>query len=342
MASDQEQNIPFVEYKYPITGNCLKLIIKEVTTDEKQAVVMNFTYNILNDYIPVFFYLSTLRHGALVCLDMDVEEVRTRFNEFNNSVMELSREFNEIIGLARLNNAIMNSDWQTARRVLDDVVENIVRLGLPGHATAFKAFNENAINEMKRGNTRKVTETVAKAAEVITAAEYEYIIRGLSKRYLVLWAGNYTITLLNPPTTGLYKVPTSFTPLMKELAKLFPSNVRVYEDPNDEDAAITYALKKVRNNKVYELHLINMYLKLNGLNFNELSEDAKQIAVKYPLSIPWIIKGLKNGFLTYIDVVGDTTYLIEFPRARQNNAGDFKALFENALKLMVGLAPTEP
>ena len=337
-----EQNIPFIEYKYPITSNCLELITKEVTPDKKQAVVVNFTYNVLNEYMPVVFYLSTLRHGVLVCLDMDIEEVRTRFSEFNNDVVDLSKEFNEVVGLARLNNAIMGSDWQTARRVLDDVVENMKNLGLPGHATAFRALNENALNEMKRGRVTRASEYASKAAGVITMAEYEYIIRGLSRKYSVLWFSNYAIVLLKPPMTGLHNMPTDYVSLMKELARLFPSDVVVHEDPNDEDAAFVYAMSKVSSNKNYVLILLDAYLRLHGLSLDGLSQGSRVIAIKFPFFVPWILKGLRNGYLTYIDVIGNTTYLIEFPKNRQNNTGDFKALYENALKLRIGLAPTEP
>ena len=330
-------SIPVVVLKYPVAPNCSDLLAS--LTTKYHARAMTIAYIALNDYIPIVFFPDVLQHGGLLCLSVDEPTVKEKFDEFNKVVNDLILGFGREIGLPQFLSAIMSNDVKAARSALEYVVERLRGLGLVQYASAFMAANEKAIAEMKRGRFEDARDAAAKAVSIITRAEYEYIVREVAKRYMVLWNDMYAIVLLDPPTTGFYNIPTDFIPLMEELARLFPDNVRVFKNPNDEDAAFIYAMRKVKGNKLYELHLLNAYLRLHGLSLDEMSTVARAIATKYPSLVPWVMKGLKSGYITYMDVVGDVVYLIEFPRNRQKYSGDFKEVFENALKLMMGLIP---
>ena len=327
---------PAFETKYPVSGSdCMEGIKSNVVADEKQVVTTYLAYAALVEYVPVIFYPTQRSHATLKCIGGD--EVDALVEEYMNTVKELARKFSEYIHMKDFTDAIEGGKIQEARRRLDDIVESLKSLGLTQHAVAFRVLNETALTESKRGNVRKVDEAVTKAAEVISRAEYEYVLRELSRKYMVLWFGNYAIVLLKPPAPGFHEVPTDYVQLMEALARLFPGDVNVSKNPDDEDAAFAVAIWRVKN-KDYIRHIMRVYLEHNGITPLN-APGAYLLSVMAPGHAIYAMKTIKNGCLTNMITVGDDLYIIKYPKIKLKSSGDKTKDFEEILTTLMNMAP---
>lgn len=297
-----------------IQDRCVQSIADNVS--RQHAILLGFINMVLRQYMPVIFYQEGVRHASLVCGDTDDPEVKRRIDEYNSIVTQLGFDFVSAVNLKRFTDAVGNRDFNTARRALEDVAEKLVELGLAQHASLIKSLNEKALQYLKRGLVVQVLETAAEASRILAAAEHEYITRKLASRYMVLSFGTFSMVLLTPPGTGLYDMPTDFIQAIMKLASLFPSDVVVHKDPDDDAAAFLYAIKKVMRsggNKQYVAYLLKAFLTMHGIDFERLSTDVRMYIILDPQMAIWMVKSIEAGHMTYIDVVGETTYMVEFP-----------------------------
>ena len=327
----ETMDVPIMELKYAIISECFDEIKKRFP---KYHTNIKIVYRALNEYMPVIIFLDAEQYVFLLCLDNGNEEVKTKFKEFNEVINSINNRFNEALKIQQLEDAVLRRNLQLVRDLIENVTDNLRNLGLAQYAVTFRAIGGKLIMEVKRG---KLYDAIYDINKMLARAGYEYVVRELAKKYMVLWNDVYAMTLLNPPTTGLYSIPIDFIPLMEELAKLFPGDIKVHKNPNDTDVAFAYTMRKIINsNEQFVEHLLDAYLRLNGFSLNELSEDAKRMAIDASFLMPSIIKSLKSGYDTYIIIANDAAYLIEFPRNKLKYNGNLKEAFENILGITRG------
>ena len=322
------EELPIFKPRYPLAEDCFEGVKKHVIRNEKQAASVYLAYIALAEYVPVIEYRAQEGYATLTCIVDD--EAKALVDEYRRLLNEVARRFIETIHLQDFSKALDNDDLQMARKLLNDIEESLKSLGLPQYASAFRALNEAAIAALKRHDERKVSEAVSKAVDVISKAEYEYVMRELSKKYMILLAGGFAIILLKPPAPGLHSIPTDFIPLMEELARLFPDDVKVHKNPDDEDAAFADAIRRLKN-KDYVRRIIDAYLERNGITLLN-APGAYLLAWLAPINAISAMKTIKNGYLTAIDAVGDDIYIIEYPKVKLESSGDKTKDFEEIMK----------
>lgn len=309
--------MPILEVEHPPKPGCIRDIARRI--GERQLPVLCTIHIVLNEYEPIVAWTEGLKHSYAVCL------TGVDSNNIEEAFRRASLEFYNNARIGELEDALEAGDFKRARRILDDVEDVLVGMGLGDYAKAFRALNDRAITVLKTGSLERAIEYAGEAARILGRMEFEYIMRKLSESLMILHAGGYAIILLKPPRIGLYHVSVEWPSIILDLARLFPGNIRALKEPDDADAAFLEALMRVR--PAYRQYILKAYLEANGVK----SREAFEYALKDFTLAPSVVKSIRNGYLTFV-IILDDVYIIELPRARIRTSGDWDRDFISLIR----------
>lgn len=310
------------EAKYPITLECLSTIWSVIRDMQLTAGIYHANIA-LNEYAPVLFYTSGGRVSIVTCINSGLEA----------SLVEAANRARVELGILtraiEWDVAITSGDLKRARRILEEAVSALNRMGLGEYARDFLAIHEAGLNALKRGDVEKLREVIGESKVLWGRIIYEYALRKMAVEYMILKIGQQSIILLNPPGRGLYDIPVGYLAMMEALSRIFPDNVRIVKNPDDIDSAFADAFMRVGER--YSRHLLIAYLELNGLG------QARDLALRYnPFVVISIVKMLKNGYYTVVRPFNGDVYEFDFPRVRFIPSGDRVRDFINTISLIPG------
>ena len=297
----------------PMASDCFDAISTNVTRDAQQALGLYAVYMSLLEYIPMINYQGTTRNATLNCLaDSSIGDV---ISEYKSLVNRFSSELPNKLPIDELGLAIGAGDINKARRLLNTIEDALESMGLDTHARQFRAVGESMIASVKHGEVDKALELVGRAFGILTRAEFEYVTRELASKYMVLWAGEYAMVLLKPPRTGVYNVTPGFIQMLVDVSRLFPSEIRIQADPDDDDAAFIDAVRRVSPR--YVGRLVRMYLVANGFD-----PGLAGLASVTPYTVASTVRTIRSGFLSVVAAWGGSIYVIEHPTVKFVSSGD--------------------
>lgn len=309
---------------YPIAQDCIDAISTNVTRDAQQALGLYAVYMSLLEYIPMIQFQGTTRNATLDCLaDNNIGDI---ISEYRSLVNRLRSEFLDRLPIDELGLAIGAGDVNKARRLLNTIEDALESMGLGTHAREFRAVGESMIASVKHGEVGKALELVGRSLGILTRAEFEYVTRELASRYMVLWAGDYAVVLLKPPRTGIYNVTPGFIQMLVDVSRLFPSEIRIQADPDDDDAAFIDAVRRVSPR--YVGRLVRMYLIANGFD-----PSLAGLASVTPYTVASTVRTIRSGFLSVVAAWGGSIYVIEHPTVKFISSGDRNADLRHLLTI---------
>ena len=297
-----------------------------------------FTCLVLNPYVPILFeakphaYDSKIGdyyeiHGAAgYCFDKNALLSNAIYNEFVELYVKIRNEmnlnnvnFHDIVGEAQ------KGDTRAAWEKAEELVEKLRSIGTPQqYVLAITSLFEKLITRAKHGHNRDIIDIEKQILGTIINALDEYMHHRLAERYMVLSIGLVRFTLLNPPTTGLYVLPGDFLGMLRELARLFPSDVVVREDvAGDIHASFYYVFKKLKGNKTYVAELLTHYMNQFGTSLNNLGESMRRDIAAKPYLAPILVKTAEAGHLVLMGLYNDQVVIAEFPRIKDKEDIDF-------------------
>ena len=309
--------MPILEVEHPPKQGCIVDIARRI--GERQLPALYTIHIVLNEYEPIIAWPEGLKHSYAVCL------IGVDSNNIEEAFRRASLEFYNNARVGELEDALEAGDFKRARRILDDVEDVLVGMGLGDYVKAFRALNDRAITVLKTGSLDRAIEYAGEAARILGRMEFEYIIRRLSESLMILHTGGYAIILQKPPRSGLYYIRVEWPSIILDLARLFPGNIRALKEPGDVDAAFLEALMRVRPS--YRPHILKAYLEANGVK----SREAFEYALKDFTLAPSVVKSIRNGYLTFV-IILDDVYIIELPRARIRTSGDLDRDFISLIR----------